>query len=137
MIKSQLIALNQCTCPGHVVSFQCTTVGNGNTVYNVTGCPNQLILLSTGFNDGTARRQCLNGAIRAYGVHADLSNMTFVSQLNITPSQYYEDVTIECYREMNDRLQLIDRITFSIGKTSMCYYYTLVFPWVLPYMGTK
>ena len=117
---SQLITLNQCTCPGHVVSFQCTVVGDGNTVYNVTGCPDQLTLLSTGFDDGTARRQCLNGAIRAYGVHVNPSNMTFVSQLNITPSQNYKDMTVECYREANGRLLLIDRKTFSVGKALIC-----------------
>ena len=121
-IKSQLIASNQCTCPGHVVSFQCTVVGDGNTVYNVTGCPDQLTLLSTGFNDGTARRQCLNGAIRAYGVHADFHNKIFLSQLNIIPSQNYKDVTVECYREdINGQLLPVDNKTFSVGKALICY----------------
>ena len=83
----------------------------------MTGCPDQLTLLSTGFNGSTARRQCpQNGAINAYGVRATPHNMTFVSQLNITPSQNYKDMTIECYREANGRLLLIDRKTFSVGK---------------------
>ena len=117
--KSQLTALNQCTCPGQIASFQCTVIGNGNTVYNVTACSNQLILLGTGFNDGTSRDQCSNEAIKAYGVYANMNNMTFVSQLNITLSQMYEDVTVECYLEENGRLHLIDRKTLSVGKTSM------------------
>jgi hypothetical protein len=89
----------------------------------VTGCPDQLTLLSTGFNDDTARQQCPNGdsSIKAYGLYANHSNniMTFVSQLNITPSQNYKDVTVECYQEVNGRLHLIDWKTFSVGKTSL------------------
>lgn len=116
VIKTQLIAVDQCACPDQVATFQCTVTGNGNTVYNVTGCPEHLVLLSTGFNDGTSRRECMNELIRAYGVHANFDNRTFVSKLNITLSNTNEDVIVECYREESGQLHRVGMKTLSVGK---------------------
>lgn len=115
VVKSQLVPLDVCTCPGHTVSFQCTIIGNGNTVFNVTGC-HPLTLLHTGFNSGSSRRQCKDGAVKAYGVHANHNNMTFVSRINVTLSNDYDDLTIECYHEERGRLHLIGTYNLSISK---------------------
>lgn len=89
--------MDQCTCPGELIRFQCTAIGPGTTLYKVTGCPDdRLNLLHTGFADGTADRDCRNGDVTARGVQGDTNTMTFISQLNFSyPTDQY--VTVGCY----------------------------------------
>ena len=97
----QLVALDECTCPGHQLRLQCTVMGGGFTIWRGTAlssCSNsRLQLRHTQFEDGLAVGQCNNGAIIGHGLRR--VGLNFPSELAIhldTLSNDYEGREVEC-----------------------------------------
>lgn len=86
------------TCPGDILTFECTTVGPGTTVWNGSAfnCDqgNEINLRHSQLLDN--RMECNGGAIFGNIVHHD--NNCFVSQLNITASITISG-TVSCFHD--------------------------------------
>ena len=90
----------QCACPGDVLTFVCTIVGGGNTIwsgsaFNCSSTENEIILRHTQFASEGTFGDCSSGAIvsRSIGVE---DNNCFVSQLNVTASTNFNRKTVVC-----------------------------------------
>ena len=94
-----LIVLNtrDCICPGmSVVSFQCSTVGPGNTLWQGTALQScGIILPHRQFGElGEPYEECKDGEIVAYGVNS--SDNTYISQLDVLVNDELRNKTVEC-----------------------------------------
>ena len=94
-----LTLTNDCPCPGHNVTFECTFVGGGTTVWQGNGvfnCPiqsNEVILQH--FNFDSALGECNNGEIVGESLRVDAENI-YTSQLNILYKENYGEKNISC-----------------------------------------
>ena len=91
---------SSCTCTGHTVTYQCSIVGGGTTVwqgsaFQCSGLNRYILLRHSNFN-ATEKPygECNNGAItaRAIGVH----DSCFRSQLTVSLSPGMNNKTVEC-----------------------------------------
>ena len=87
-----------CACPGDILTYECTVVGYGITVWTGTAfnCPsfnNELALLHSRFL--SAYRTCNNGATVAKIISVEGNNYT--SQLNATLNSNTAGKTIMCF----------------------------------------
>ena len=84
---------NDCPCPGHNITFQCSTIGQGSTVWlgdDVFDCPdhsNEIILRHINFAS-TVIGKCNAGAI--VGSSLSVTDNSYTSELNV---MYMEDFT--------------------------------------------
>ena len=116
-----LTVASQCTCPGHTLILECTTVGPGITVwrgsaFNCTG--NSILLRHSQFmSPQGVNGTCNNGTIVGYSLRVITDNC-FTSQLNVTVSPGLIGSTVQCTH--NDGQMLNDiglhRIDITIGK---------------------
>ena len=100
-VNNQLKSLSStgCVCPDDVLSFTCTAVGSGSTIWNGTAfeCTgNEIILRHSAFNgmDGISG-ECNNRAIIARSLSVD--DMSYTSQLNVTVSDGIHNKSVACY----------------------------------------
>ena len=114
-----------CACPGSVLTFNCTTVGVGTTLWRGTAfkCQstgNQITLLNSLFASGGVGSSgaCNNGDIMARGISAD--GNCYTSQLNITVSPGLNQTSVECIYS-SDRLSTIgtSALYVLLGKASI------------------
>lgn len=94
-----------CACPGSVLTFSCTTVGLGTTIWTGTAfdCSNmgnQITLRNIQFASGTFGT-CNNGRISARSVEVDGDRRT--SQLNVTVLSALNETSIECQYNAADQ----------------------------------
>ena len=94
---------NACTCPGDTITYMCTVVGPGNTLWGGTAfdCPstsNEIVLRHSQFSELTGDfGDCTNGTIvgRSLGVEGNC----YISQLSITASINLNDTTVQCVHD--------------------------------------
>ena len=78
------------SCPGDVLTTECTITGDGATVWRGTAIQcgysstNEIILLHGRFNGSCYSTECNNGPIAAQILRVD--NGSYISQLNVTVS---------------------------------------------------
>ena len=110
-----------CLCPGYTVTYQCSVVGGGTTVWQGTafqcsGLNSFILLRHSKFNASEkAYGECNNGAIvaRAIGV---LDNY-YTSQLNVTLSPEMNNRTVECvYDNGTETIVGSAVLAFTTGK---------------------
>ena len=101
---------SQCTCPGHMLTLECTTVGPGITVwsgsaFNCTG--NNILLRHSQFmSPYGVNGTCNNGKIVGYSLRVIADNC-FTSQLNVTVSLGLIGQTIQCAHNNGQNLNPI------------------------------
>jgi hypothetical protein len=88
----------ECACPGEVLSYTCTAVGPGSTVYtgSVFNCPSsqdRIVFRHSEFQPGSVKR-CTDGHIAGQPLVA--SNDTFTSQLNVSVDAELNNGVVEC-----------------------------------------
>ena len=101
-----MLNTRDCICPGiTLVSFQCSIVGPGNTLWQGTALQSCGInLLHRHFGElGKPHGECSDRDIKAYGVNS--SNNIFISQLDVLVSDELRNKTVECvyYDGINER----------------------------------
>ena len=116
-----------CVCPGDKLTYECTTVGFGATIWTGTafsdcsGGRNELILFHSRFlqTEGT-KGSCNNEAIE--GRSLSVEGNSYTSQLNVTVTPGIAGKTIIClyYNFYNDSTQL----STVIPPTGLLYYYS-------------
>ena len=129
--NEQLIApeSHECACSGTILTFNCTTVGFGTTLWKGTAfkCPNkgnQILLLNSLFSSGdTGSSGRCGDNIVARGVKVDDNCHT--SQLNITVlSEVLNQTSVECMYSSNQGSKTVGRvvITVILSKESRVLY---------------
>ena len=89
----------QCACPDDVLTFTCTVVGPGNTIWSGTAfnCPstsNEIILRHSQFASPGTSGNCNSGTITARSLGVE--NDCFRSELNVTASASLNNKTVQC-----------------------------------------
>ena len=117
-----------CTCPGYSVTFTCSILGGGNTIWKGSAfdCPstsdsnnNQILLLHSRFGtDQNPSGSCNNGDIQGGGVSR--VGGCFISELNVTITPGVVGKEIQCVHDNTSAEILIgsDNITVTTGGKS-------------------
>ena len=109
-----------CLCPGDVVTYECTTIGGGSTVWKGSAfndsC-NEIILLHDRYNSpGAYYVSCLNSneTIVARGLPVEV-NETYTSQLSVTLTASQFGKSIECRHDNGSSDTIVASIEISPG----------------------
>ena len=93
--------INGCSCPGYTLTFECTVVGSGTTVWlgSAFDCvySSNEIGLSHGRFAISIRRTCNNGAIVRQSLGVE--NNSYTSQLNVTVSRDLIGKSVTCVHD--------------------------------------
>ena len=119
--RRELLLTNECTCPGIVVTFRCTVVGNvGATVWRGSAieCPetnHELTFLHLiRFTD---IRGCSGGAIIGHGI--DVEGNCYTSQLNVTVDTSMDGKSVECFYNNGTFANLIGNSSVAITSGNL------------------
>ena len=98
-----MIPINtQCACPGDILTYTCTAVGGGTTLWGGTafkcGRSNEIALRHSRFASGGINGTCNNGAILGQNIGVQ-DNNCFISQLNITVDAEFNNKTVYCVHD--------------------------------------
>ena len=116
---------SHCTCPGRVLTYECTITGSGSTVWKGSAfeCTSgEIVLPHNLFNEiSTAAGVCNNGLFTAYGIR--VVNNSYTSRLNITVSHNTAGKTIQCAYDDGQHEAIIgtDIVSITTGKYSEVY----------------
>ena len=102
-------------CPDTVLTYRCTSVGAGNTVWegSVFDCRgNSIILRHSQFSSVGISGDCNNGKIIARSVGVD--NDCYISQLMITVSGDFNNKSIYCIHDSTMGLKTIGLSTLNV-----------------------
>ena len=96
------MALNDCTCQGHNVTYECTVNGSGATIWKGTAfdcsLTNNEIAIFHSINYTSERsKACNNGAIIGSAVRAE--NHSYTSQLTVHVSDELNGTTVVCVHD--------------------------------------
>lgn len=115
---------NGCTCPGQVVTYECSVNGSDGfaTVWkgNALDCPENgdtITLLHSQFANGMASGNCNNGAIVGQGVSpsGDTIN-SFTSLLRVTVNSSLYGKTVECAVDNGITTTILQSATIELTK---------------------
>jgi hypothetical protein len=112
--QNQLILTNDCPCPGQNLTFECTIVGGGTTVWQGAGvfdCPdfsNEILLRHINFGS-SVMGECNAGAIVGRSLRVD--GNCYTSQLSVAYSERLNRKNITCAHD--------DGFTISSGISLM------------------
>ena len=102
-------AINDCTCPGYISSFQCNVTGEGYTVwrgsaFDCQSSGNEIFLLHSDFMGSTVIT-CNGGQI--IGRSLEVTNNCYASQLEVNITTEMEGRTVECAYESGSSAEVI------------------------------
>ena len=106
------------SCPGDVLTIECTIMGRGATVWQGTAfqCGSSIILRHSQFGGSyNSIWTCNDGAIVAQAL--GIVNNSYVSQLNVTVSLELNNTTVECWHSYNLTDTVIKRIQIVVLVT--------------------
>lgn len=117
----QLVVQNECVCPGHPLTLQCTVVGAGATVWKSNvfrGCTgggsnDEMLLRHSVFsNGGEVTESCNNGAIIGHGLSRLRNRYTSKLTILLDASFNLEGKTVECvHDDFIQQMQVIGSYT--------------------------
>ena len=98
-----------CACTGSVLTYTCTAVGTGNTLWTGTSfdcATNGIILRHERFTQsGGAVGECNNGAILGRSTAVD--NSCYTSQIDVTVSAAFNNKTVQCIHNSGTGINMI------------------------------
>ena len=109
------------SCPGDVLTIECTITGGGATVWLGTAIQcgysstNEFFLLHSRFNGSRHSTECNNGAIAAQGL--GVVNGSYISQLNVTVSPELNNTAVECRHDNGTAEMFIRSIQITVLAT--------------------
>ena len=107
-----------CACSGEVLTFVCTTVGPGQTIwrgtaFNCTGESNEIILRHSEFDSPTGiSGTCNSGAIVGQSLGVENADC-YTSQLSITIQSQFNNTTVEYVYSYNNE-SIIGQLRLSV-----------------------
>ena len=116
-----------CACPGEVLTYSCSVIGAGNTVWNGTafncgssGTQNEISLRHTQFDrPGGATGSCNNDAIKAQSI--GVVNNCYTSNLTVRISTTLNNTSIQCTHDSSEG-QLSIGSSVVLVMTGKCSY---------------
>ena len=111
----------RCPCPGDVLTYECTVVGGGVTVWKGSAFDNrcgksgnELVLLHDRYHGVSGDYKfCEDGSIEARGVRVE--NSSYTSQLNVTLTSNITGKSIECAHDDGSNLTTIGSLNIEAG----------------------
>ena len=96
-----LVLLNDCSCPGEELSFECTTCGEGATAWtgSLFDCASyDIILRHSQYEYNSTIGECNNGAViaRSIGVLDINGSRCYSSQLSVIINSAMNNKTVTC-----------------------------------------
>ena len=123
-------AINDCTCPGYITSFQCNVTGEGYTIwkgsaFDCSNSGNEIFLSHSNYIDGTIRT-CNNGRIT--GRNLGVTNECYASQLDVNVTIEMEGRTVKCCYESGRSAEvIIGSLLLSITTGRLRFYYIAIY----------
>ena len=112
--------MSECTCPGDTLTYECTAMGGGSTVWTGTfffdclATTKDTVLLHRRFLSTTGTSAtCNNGAIVARSLSVEGNNYT--SQLNVTVTPDIGAKLMKCYDNRTAEATLSSWVIPTIG----------------------
>ena len=107
----------ECVCPGHTVTFQCTVVGIGSTVwqgsaFHCSESDGSLTLRHQQFANGTLLKYCDGANVVAHAI--GVIGNSHLSQLNLTVSNEVNNKTVECVQDTGTEVIIIGTTAVSV-----------------------
>ena len=116
--------MSQCACPGETVSFLCTIIGGGTTLWkgSLFNCPsanNEVVLRHSQFSTGI-NGACNGGDITGQSIQ--VVNNCYMSQLNVRVSSGLANTTVECAYDNGASTVTIGTTSINVvtSKTKLC-----------------
>ena len=105
----ELVKINNCTCPGDILVYNCIVNGKGFTIWKGSAfqCPtvgSMISLQHSTFGGSGTKKSCNAGAIIGSSIGVSIDNSTYTSQLliNLTASSSAIGGTVNCvYRNIS------------------------------------
>ena len=113
-LQNRVILTNDCPCPGHNITFECTVIGGVTTVWkgDIFDCPdhsNEITLRHFKFHSSVTG-QCNAGAVIGQGLRID-GNL-YTSELSILYSESFAGRNLTCNND--DGVNIFSTITAMI-----------------------
>ena len=128
----QVSKSSTCTCPGHVLTFECTVMGGSVTIWRGSALGCDIILAHDRYNESLNYNKTCSSNRNIIGWPRNvLQNMTengtnsYRSQLNITVTASMFGERIECIHEGGSTMNNNDIIGFHVISTGF-YNYTIM-----------
>ena len=122
-VNNGFTQLDECICPGFNLTFECSILGSGLTVwqgsaFDCSSSSNQILLSHSQFEGRIGH--CNNGGIEASGIGVvPASNGTddqcFISQLRVAVTDAMKNKTVECIHDPSNLQPAV------IGNTSLIF----------------
>ena len=107
------------SCPGDVLTTECTITGDGTTVWRGTAIQcdyGEIILIHNRFSGPRYPiATCNDGAIVAQAL--GVINDSYISQLNVTVSPELNNTTVECWYDNGTTVIFIRSIQITVSAT--------------------
>jgi hypothetical protein len=124
--SNRFTQLDECICPGFNLTFECSILGSGLTVwqgsaFNCASSSHQILLSHSQFEDGISKR-CNNGAnmimassIGIVSASNGIGDQCYISQLHVAVTDAVRNKTIECFHDSGSQQSAI------IGNASLIF----------------
>ena len=118
---NNLVLLDDCICPDHNITFECTTVGGGITVWqgSAFNCPqssDEISLRHAQFLGSVG--VCNDGAICAHAVSIPAPDC-FISNLTVYITPALEGRTVRCEHDDGIRVTLVRSVILNIISSKL------------------
>ena len=116
--NSDLRIVSRCVCPGFNVTYECTTVGLGSTVWTLGSASEcNVILRHTQFALETAVDTCMDGAVIGTGLRPE--DNCYTSTLDVLVSSNLDGRVVQCEHDDGSSTTVIGtvilRLTTGMG----------------------
>ena len=105
-----------CACTGSVLTYTCTAVGTGNTLWTGTAfdcATNGIILRHERFTQsGGAVGECNGGPIQGRSIRVE--NNCYTSQIDVMVSDAFNNKTIQCIHNSGTGINIIDTSVITV-----------------------
>jgi hypothetical protein len=123
----------QCACAGDKLTYNCSVVGAGSTVWRGTvfDCPparSEITLRHSQFTSNQAFGICNNGDIEGRGLY--VVNNCYTSQLNVTVREEFNNKTVRCVQNSNQGSNQVGQslIRIASGILILC---SIMYPFLI------
>ena len=115
--------LSNCTCPGHVSTYECTTVGGTATVWQGSAfeCPSSQDIIYLSHSLSNITRTCNYEAIKGQIIRD--KDDCHTSQLNVTVSSDMMGKSIKCIHDNGTAQTLIGNVSLILTTGILLIYY--------------
>ena len=129
----------ECVCPGDTLTFQCTVIGKGSTVWQGSAfyCSESgggLILRHHQFANGTLHKYCDGENVYVVARTIGVTDNSYISELSLIVSLEMTNKTVECVHDNGTHVNIVDTTAVSITTGKCCIRLVIIFHWVLIYI---